>query len=251
MKHFRLTAEEVIGWLRIVRPGSIIGPQQQFMKEMQGKMWRDGELMRARLQQPTLTTAVDEESDGNKIGALVSPSSIASRFSSNNITATATNNVTTPTGIAAHTHGSSPSTPNSLARRLNRVTIGTTASPSTTTSPSTTAAAINASSGKAEREGRETQGDLLRMRRAQAMMSAHSSPTTLSVSSPAGNTRSSVPSSSVHTSPTSSRTYGNSLTPNSTSSLRPNSRSGSATKPTAAAAGTRSSFGNFLGFGNK
>ena len=251
MKHFRLTAEEVIGWLRIVRPGSIIGPQQQFMKEMQGKMWRDGELMRAKLHQPTLTTSVEEESDGNKIGALVSPSSIASRFSSNNITTTATNNnVTTPTGIAAHNHGSSPSTPNSLARRLNRVTIGTTASPSTTTSPSTTAAAINASSGKAEREGRETQGDLLRMRRAQAMMSAHSSPTTLSVSSPAGNTRSSVPSSSVHTTPTTSRTYGNSLTPTSTSSLRPDSRSGSATKPIAAA-GTRSSFGNFLGFGNK
>lgn len=29
MKHFRITAEEIIGWLRIVRPGSIIGPQQQ------------------------------------------------------------------------------------------------------------------------------------------------------------------------------------------------------------------------------
>ena len=27
-----MTAEEVIGWLRVVRPGSIIGPQQQFMK---------------------------------------------------------------------------------------------------------------------------------------------------------------------------------------------------------------------------
>ena len=29
MKHFKFTAEECIGWLRIVRPGSIIGPQQQ------------------------------------------------------------------------------------------------------------------------------------------------------------------------------------------------------------------------------
>lgn len=31
MKHHRFTAEEIIGWMRIVRPGSIIGPQQQFM----------------------------------------------------------------------------------------------------------------------------------------------------------------------------------------------------------------------------
>lgn len=26
---------KVIGWLRIVRPGSIIGPQQQYMQDMQ------------------------------------------------------------------------------------------------------------------------------------------------------------------------------------------------------------------------
>jgi len=31
MKHHRFTAEEIIGWMRIVRPGSVIGPQQQFM----------------------------------------------------------------------------------------------------------------------------------------------------------------------------------------------------------------------------
>jgi hypothetical protein len=31
MKHFKFTAEEIIGWMRIVRPGSVIGPQQQFM----------------------------------------------------------------------------------------------------------------------------------------------------------------------------------------------------------------------------
>lgn len=49
MKHYRFTAEEVIGWLRIVRPGSIIGPQQQFMKDSQARMWREGELYRARL----------------------------------------------------------------------------------------------------------------------------------------------------------------------------------------------------------
>lgn len=48
MKHYRFTAEELIGWLRVVRPGSIIGPQQQFMKELQPRMWREGELYRTR-----------------------------------------------------------------------------------------------------------------------------------------------------------------------------------------------------------
>ena len=31
MKHFKLTAKEAIGYLRVARPGSIIGPQQQFL----------------------------------------------------------------------------------------------------------------------------------------------------------------------------------------------------------------------------
>ena len=31
MKHFDFTAHECLGWLRIVRPGSVIGPQQQYL----------------------------------------------------------------------------------------------------------------------------------------------------------------------------------------------------------------------------
>ena len=34
--------------MRVVRPGSVIGPQQQWMKEMQHRMWREGELYRQR-----------------------------------------------------------------------------------------------------------------------------------------------------------------------------------------------------------
>lgn len=40
MKHGRFTAKEVIGWLRICRPGSVIGPQQQYLDSIQHKMWR-------------------------------------------------------------------------------------------------------------------------------------------------------------------------------------------------------------------
>ncbi|XP_014664776.1 PREDICTED: dual specificity protein phosphatase CDC14A-like [Priapulus caudatus] len=48
MKHYHYTAAEVIAWIRICRPGSIIGPQQHYMEEMQMEMWREGDLMRVR-----------------------------------------------------------------------------------------------------------------------------------------------------------------------------------------------------------
>jgi len=41
MKHFGWTASECIGWLRIVRPGSVIGPQQQFLHWAEG-VYRKG-----------------------------------------------------------------------------------------------------------------------------------------------------------------------------------------------------------------
>lgn len=35
MKHYRLTAREVIGWMRICRPGMVIGPQQHFLQDIE------------------------------------------------------------------------------------------------------------------------------------------------------------------------------------------------------------------------
>ena len=45
MKHYRLTAKEVIGWMRICRPGMVIGPQQHFLADIEGLMWQEGEMM--------------------------------------------------------------------------------------------------------------------------------------------------------------------------------------------------------------
>lgn len=56
MKHHKLTAEETIGWLRICRPGSVIGQQQQYMKSMQSKLWKEGDLYEARMRQRRLAT---------------------------------------------------------------------------------------------------------------------------------------------------------------------------------------------------
>ena len=46
MKHYKFTAAEIIGWMRICRPGSVIGPQQHFMQEMEQTLWQEGDLYR-------------------------------------------------------------------------------------------------------------------------------------------------------------------------------------------------------------
>lgn len=42
MKHLRFPARAFIGWNRICRPGSILGPQQQFLVDMQATMFQAG-----------------------------------------------------------------------------------------------------------------------------------------------------------------------------------------------------------------
>lgn len=46
MKHYRMTAPEVISWMRICRPGCVIGPQQQFLQDLEPVMWQEGEMMK-------------------------------------------------------------------------------------------------------------------------------------------------------------------------------------------------------------
>ncbi|XP_041420532.1 dual specificity protein phosphatase CDC14C isoform X3 [Xenopus laevis] len=51
MKHYRMTAAETIAWIRICRPGSVIGPQQQFMVDKQQGLWNEGDIYRKKLQE--------------------------------------------------------------------------------------------------------------------------------------------------------------------------------------------------------
>lgn len=44
----RFTAEEVIGYIRVCRPGSVIGPQQGFIRDIQRIMWLEGDAYRAK-----------------------------------------------------------------------------------------------------------------------------------------------------------------------------------------------------------
>ena len=47
MKHFDFSARAATGWLRILRPGSIMGEQQGFLCAREKRMCRDGERFRA------------------------------------------------------------------------------------------------------------------------------------------------------------------------------------------------------------
>ncbi|XP_014346267.1 dual specificity protein phosphatase CDC14AB isoform X1 [Latimeria chalumnae] len=51
MKHYRFTSAEAIAWIRICRPGSIIGPQQNFLEEKQASLWVQGDVYRSKQKQ--------------------------------------------------------------------------------------------------------------------------------------------------------------------------------------------------------
>lgn len=42
IKHFHMTAREVIAWMRICRPGSVIGQQQGWLERIEPWLWRQG-----------------------------------------------------------------------------------------------------------------------------------------------------------------------------------------------------------------
>ncbi|GMH47000.1 hypothetical protein TrRE_jg1173, partial [Triparma retinervis] len=48
IKHYGYTTNEMIAWCRICRPGSVVGPQQQFCADYEYKLIREGELFRRR-----------------------------------------------------------------------------------------------------------------------------------------------------------------------------------------------------------
>ena len=56
LKHFAFPAAAFIGWIRICRPGSILGPQQHFLCEQQEPMFKAGRGLATRA---TLEGAAD------------------------------------------------------------------------------------------------------------------------------------------------------------------------------------------------
>ncbi|KAJ2940855.1 hypothetical protein O0L34_g10116 [Tuta absoluta] len=53
IKHYRMTAHEAIGWMRICRPGSVIGHQQGWLEHLEPWLIKQGNLYRKRMFQDT------------------------------------------------------------------------------------------------------------------------------------------------------------------------------------------------------
>jgi protein-tyrosine phosphatase len=176
MKHFKLTAEEVIGWLRIVRPGSVIGPQQQYLKDLQNRMWREGDLMRPRQLSslPAVVSAKDEssESGSGRHGSLNRPGSSGSNGLGNALP-------------------SAPTTPqsSSATKRFNKLSI----SGSTASSSQSPVMKLNASSPPANNMMSNGTNTLLSSTGKQGsygiLSSANKSPTTSFISPSMGSSR--------------------------------------------------------------
>ncbi|XP_047035398.1 tyrosine-protein phosphatase cdcA-like [Helicoverpa zea] len=53
IKHYRMTSHEAIGWMRICRPGSVIGHQQGWLEKLEPWLIKQGNLYRKRTYQDT------------------------------------------------------------------------------------------------------------------------------------------------------------------------------------------------------
>ncbi|XP_045442797.1 dual specificity protein phosphatase CDC14A isoform X5 [Pipistrellus kuhlii] len=88
MKHYRFTHAEVISWIRICRPGSIIGPQQHFLEEKQASLWVQGDIFRSKLKsRPSSEESINKilsSLDDLSIHGNVSKTQNLERFGENN-----------------------------------------------------------------------------------------------------------------------------------------------------------------------
>lgn len=89
MKHYRFTHAEIISWIRICRPGSIIGPQQHFLEEKQASLWVQGDIFRSKLKSRpssdgsinTILSSLDDMSIGGSLCKIQN----VERFGENNL----------------------------------------------------------------------------------------------------------------------------------------------------------------------
>uniref|UniRef100_A0A8D2IPS8 Cell division cycle 14A n=1 Tax=Urocitellus parryii TaxID=9999 RepID=A0A8D2IPS8_UROPR len=89
MKHYRFTHAEIIAWIRICRPGSIIGPQQHFLEEKQASLWVQGDIFRSKLKnRPSSEGSINKilsSLDDMSISGSLSKIQNMERFGENNL----------------------------------------------------------------------------------------------------------------------------------------------------------------------
>ena len=65
MKHFKIPAAPFIGWIRVARPGSILGPQQNYLNQIESRyMAQGGNSKRGEL------TSFNSQSMTNQMGKM-------------------------------------------------------------------------------------------------------------------------------------------------------------------------------------
>ena len=66
IKHYKFTAAECIGWIRICRPGSIIGPQQHFLEDKTRALHMQGNAYRAKVKRLSKSSKKENKETGNQ-----------------------------------------------------------------------------------------------------------------------------------------------------------------------------------------
>jgi hypothetical protein len=77
MKHYKFTAAEAIGWMRICRPGMVIGPQQQFLKDMEERMWHAGDVMALEPTKDVRLLRISKTDNGSPKSVIAMPQQFA------------------------------------------------------------------------------------------------------------------------------------------------------------------------------
>jgi len=112
MKHYGMTAPELIGWLRLCRPGSVIGPQQNFLQDMEKRMFREGDAYRRRMAEAGLPTSppgvAPRESEGTGTSDPGTPPTAGISSGMNGLSVSGRGTPTSPAGARAV--GASPNT---------------------------------------------------------------------------------------------------------------------------------------------
>ena len=67
MKHFGFPAAAFIGWIRICRPGSVLGPQQKYLNDIQDDCFKMGDEFRKTNKSGFKMLKIDDYSPFRKV----------------------------------------------------------------------------------------------------------------------------------------------------------------------------------------
>ncbi|XP_022668908.1 dual specificity protein phosphatase CDC14A-like isoform X2 [Varroa destructor] len=134
MKHFRFTAAEAIGWIRICRPGSVIGHQQHWLEEKQAYLWLQGDIYRSQQRSNRFNnnSATTDSAPTNNPSNDINSSVIHNNNNNNNLNSAIYNNnnngtvgVQQPPPPSASAMAVSPSTSTPAMANSGQIVAGT------------------------------------------------------------------------------------------------------------------------------